>query len=136
MRSKKGQEDIGGFMLGFILVVLLIIFAFVMSAIGAFDPIYNYHVEGVTRFHTCDTTLLNLLNSNVPEQDYTFASAISENKPVTDEAKILLDHVYNPEELTVELVVSESCCLNKDTCCSQIIPMRDGTSQGVCLVAQ
>ena len=135
MRSKQGQSDIAGFILGFTILVFLILFAFIISVTGALSPVFDYQVNGVTRFHACDTTLLSILQTDVPEQAYTFESAIVTSKPFTIEAKILLDQIYDPEVVQVELVAVDGCCLSSELCCSQFIPQLDGSSQEVCLVA-
>ena len=101
---KKAVSDLVSFVVVFIILVILAVFSNIV-AVGGFGALetdieVDYAVEGVTRFQGCDITLINLLQTQVPNRAYTFeeAIALSEISAITN-----TDHVQAANNIVEEI---------------------------------
>ncbi len=119
---KRGMIPAQFFSFALVLIALILLAVFFNLVDTGLNPIFSYDVEDVTRFQSCDITLINLLRTPVPNQDYDFSGAIAMNEDITSSGEIL-DKVFEQE---VELQYGN--CLGFDNCCSQIVPIFDDGS--------
>jgi hypothetical protein len=125
---KKGVSDLVSFVVVFVIIVIIAL-SVNISGVKAVPAIY-FDVEGVTRFQSCDITLLTLLNSEYDE-NYDIADAIALGKEVDEISQTYLSEIYGEDMVTLTITECNALCVTADTCCSQQIPDIEGNCVGV-----
>jgi len=140
------KKGLGNFITAILALCLLVIMAIMVYAFGSvidLAPEFHYSIEGVTRFQSCDITLVNLLQTEYPEQNFDFAEAIALKKEgvfdsdIIEQANNMLAKVYVGGNVIFK--ISDTCagmgtCVDS-SCCSQFVPDLRGNCMEVKIVA-
>jgi hypothetical protein len=130
---KKGISEVFSFVAAFIMLVILF-FAANLYGGGKLDLEYN--VEGVTRFQSCDITLIALLQTKYIGEDYDYSEVIArgevKNEIIIENSKEYIDLIYGEGNTSLHITpICVSSCADKGKCCSQFIPTIEGTCMEV-----
>jgi hypothetical protein len=134
--NKKGLADFASAIVT--LIILVMIFLFVQFAGLWATSDFDYNIEGVTRFQSCDITLVNLLHADY-DDTLDFADAIASGMDVEDQAEVYLEKIYGGyTAVGLNIGTCDLLCFNNELCCSQILPVpnSDGECKGVELVVK